>query len=273
MGEATAVVTGAASGIGQALAARFASDGMNVLLADVNGDGLRHVADELRSRASGAIVAQTVDVTDADQVEGMAIRAWDEFGRVDVLCNNAGTTRAGAQSRLWEAPVQGWRDDLELNFFGALHGVRAFVPRLLAQDHDSHIVNTSSMAGITPNTLYPPYGAAKHALLTMTEDLAMQLADLRPRVRVSALLPGPTDTPAYRNSEARGRRRAPDGDSSQVLGWVGESEIVMPQRSADLVAAAIGTDRIWIFTNAGSAGRILERFDPLIAEARRLDDR
>jgi NAD(P)-dependent dehydrogenase (short-subunit alcohol dehydrogenase family) len=266
-----AVVTGAATGIGRALAERFASDGMNVLLADKNADGVTATADEIRRDAAGTIVAQTVDVTDPDQVEGMAVRAWQEFGRVDVLCNNAGGSLAGPQPRLWETSLEAWRNDLELNFFAAMHGIRSFVPRLLEQDHDSHIVNTASMAGITPNTRFPPYGAAKHALLTMTEDLAVQLAELSPRVRVSALLPGPTDTPAWRAAFERGQREKGLGESPTVFGWVGESELVTPQRSAELVAAAIGTDLVWIFTNAGSTARMLDRFEPMVAEAQKFD--
>jgi NAD(P)-dependent dehydrogenase (short-subunit alcohol dehydrogenase family) len=266
-----AVVTGAASGIGRALAERFAGDGMDVLLTDVNGDGVSQVADELRGGATGTIVSQTVDVTDPDQVEGMADRAWDEFGRVDILCNNAGGSRIGPQLRLWETTLEAWHGDLALNFFGAMNGIRSFVPRLLEQDHDSHIVNTVSVAGITPNTRFPPYGAAKHALLTITEDLALQLADLQPRVRVSALLPGPTDTPAFRAAFERGRRDAADDQRATVLGWVGESEVVSPKQSAELVAAAIGTERFWIFTNAGSASRVIGRFEPMLAEARELD--
>jgi NAD(P)-dependent dehydrogenase (short-subunit alcohol dehydrogenase family) len=266
-----AVVTGAASGIGRALAERFASDGMNVLLADVDGDGVIAAADDIRRGAPGTIVSQTVDVTDPDQVEGMAVRAWQEFGRVDILCNNAGGSLAGPQPRLWETPLEAWRNDLELNFFGAMHGIRSFIPRLLEQDHDSHIVNTASIAGITPNTRFPPYGAAKHALLTMTEDLAIQLADLSPRVRVSALLPGPTDTPRWREAFEQGQRDKGVGESATVFGWVGESELVTPQRSAELVAAAIGSELVWIFTNAGSAGRMLTRFEPMVAEAQKLD--
>ena len=140
-----AVVTGAASGIGFALAERFAAEGMKVVLADIEGRTLASAAEALRRKAP-AVLASQIDVSRSDDMERLARETYDEFGAARVLCNNAGVAVIGA---VHEHSLADWQWVINVNLWGVIHGVRAFVPRMLASGDEAHIVNTSSMAGLT----------------------------------------------------------------------------------------------------------------------------
>jgi NADP-dependent 3-hydroxy acid dehydrogenase YdfG len=140
-----AVVTGAASGIGFALASRFATEGMQVVLADIETEALERANADLAATGAATLAVRT-DVTVAESVEELARRAVERFGRIDVACNNAGVLSAGLS---WEASLADYEWILGVNMWGVIHGVRTFVPIMLAQDSEAHIVNTSSMAGLT----------------------------------------------------------------------------------------------------------------------------
>ncbi len=137
-----AVVTGAASGIGLAMARRFAAEGLKVVLADVEEGALEKAASALRE--DGAEVhARVVDVGERDQVEALAAGTWERFGAVHVLCNNAGVG-SGAEGRMWEHDPNDWKWAFAVNVWGVFHGVQAFVPRMIAGGEPGHVVNTSS---------------------------------------------------------------------------------------------------------------------------------
>jgi NAD(P)-dependent dehydrogenase (short-subunit alcohol dehydrogenase family) len=144
-----AVVTGAASGIGLAMATRFAQEGMRVVLADVEQAALDRAAEQLRS--SGArLEAVVCDVSRPADVEQLASRTIDVFGVVHVVCNNAGV--GGGFGRIWEASLKDWQWVLDVNLWGVIHGVRTFVPIMLEQGDEGHVVNTASVAGLAPGT-------------------------------------------------------------------------------------------------------------------------
>src|SRR5439155_12630836 len=163
-----AVITGAGSGIGRALALRCAGAGMHVVAADVEDAAL----DETVAMVSGDAIAVPTDVSDGAQVDALATRAFDAFGEVHLLCNNAGVFQAGL---LWERTLADWTWVLGVNVWGIIHGIRAFVPRMLAQGDEGHVVNTSSLAGLVSNAFSGPYNVSKFAAAALTECLAHDL--------------------------------------------------------------------------------------------------
>jgi NADP-dependent 3-hydroxy acid dehydrogenase YdfG len=181
-----AVVTGAASGIGRALSELLIEQGASVVLADVEEGTLAATADELAA-AGGTVLAVPTDVADADSVQSLADAAVDRFGAVHVLCNNAGVS--GMVGRSWMTPLEDWRWVLDVNVFGVVHGVRAFLPILLAQE-EAHVVNTGSAACFETVPGMGPYGASKHAVLGMSEALRLELLAAGANVGVTVLVPG-----------------------------------------------------------------------------------
>ena len=167
-----AVVTGAASGIGRALAGRFAAEGMKVVLADVEGPALAKAESELR--AGGAtVLAVAADVARAEAVDALAARTLEAFGGVHVLCNNAGVYASGLS---WERPLADWEWVLGVNLWGVIHGVRAFVPIMLRQGSEAHIVNTASVAGLISGPFSAPYNVSKYGVVALSESLHYELA-------------------------------------------------------------------------------------------------
>ncbi len=180
-----AVVTGAASGIGSALTEAFAARGMKLAIADVEADALSAVEQRLAERGTEYLSA-VVDVRDADAVHGFAQSTYERFGAVHVLCNNAGVAVGGNS---WQHSVQDYEWVFGVNFYGVVHGIRSFVPLLMEQDDEAHIVNTASMAGLTSSPGFAAYYASKHAVLSLTETLHLELSQGCPRVGVSVLCP------------------------------------------------------------------------------------
>ena len=180
-----AVVTGAASGIGRAMCEKFASLGMRVVMADVEGDRLRQSAK--RIEATGVeVLAVTVDVSRADELSRLAEDTLERFGGVHVLCNNAGVFAGGLT---WDAVGSDWEWVLGVNLYGVLHGIRAFVPIMLEQNEPGHVVNTCSMAGLINTPLSGAYNVSKHAALSLTETLYHELRMKQSPVGCSALCP------------------------------------------------------------------------------------
>jgi NAD(P)-dependent dehydrogenase (short-subunit alcohol dehydrogenase family) len=181
-----AVVTGGASGIGYAMAERFAAEGMKVVVADIEAPALAEAADKLR--AGGAEVLDVVtDVRDEGQVLDLATSTYSHFGTAHLVCNNAGVTGAGGLT--WEIAQSGWDWTFGVNLWGVLHGIRAFVPRLVEQG-EGHVVNTASVAGLKALPFASPYSATKHAVVGISEALALELAMVGAAVKVSVLCPG-----------------------------------------------------------------------------------
>lgn len=202
-----AVVTGGAAGIGRAIALRLAREGARLVVADVEEPALQQTVDELKSAGADALGVVT-DVTKYESVEVLERRAVEAFGKVHVLCNNAGV---GAQEDvpLWELPLSDWAWTLAVNLWGVVHGVKAFLPGMLAHGEEGHVVNTSSGNGglvLVPGT--PIYSASKAAVSSLTETLQLQLAAQGAKIRASVLYPGPHMV-ASRIFDAR-RNRLPE---------------------------------------------------------------
>jgi NAD(P)-dependent dehydrogenase (short-subunit alcohol dehydrogenase family) len=193
-----AVVTGAASGIGRSLAVLLARRGATVHAADRDLPGVERVVEDIRAEG-GVATAHQVDVADAASVEALAERVFAAADGVDLLFNNAGIGHAGPVA---ETPLDDWRRVVEVNLMGVVHGVHAFVPRLLAQGRPAHIVNTASLAGLLPNPGMVPYSTTKAAVVGLSEALDGELAESG--IRVTALCPGIINTAIVRTSTLRG---------------------------------------------------------------------
>jgi NAD(P)-dependent dehydrogenase (short-subunit alcohol dehydrogenase family) len=182
-----AVITGAASGIGSGLARHAAGLGMRLVLADVQEAGLRDFAASL----PGEVLALATDVSSAESVERLAQAAYQHFGAVDLLFNNAGVLSTGYS---WEIEPARWKRDFDVNVHGVLNGLRSFVPRLLRAGRPAHIVNTASVGGFLPSPLMAPYSASKFAVVALSESLRGELEMLGAPIGVSLLAPGPVRT-------------------------------------------------------------------------------
>jgi NAD(P)-dependent dehydrogenase (short-subunit alcohol dehydrogenase family) len=196
-----AVVTGAASGIGKAFSERFAQAGMKVVLADIEQKALDATVQEFKQREFD-VLGVRADVSKPDAIDALAKQTIDAYGKVHILCNNAGVAVEGEVSqllsgrgpRMWEQPMSDWQWTFEVNFWGVVYGIRVFLPIMLAQDEEGHVVNTASIAGLTSGAALPIYGASKHAVVRISEALHYQLAEQNAKVKVSVLCPGGVNT-------------------------------------------------------------------------------
>lgn len=185
-----AVVTGGAGGLGRAMGERFAGEGMKVVLADVQAEPLARTVAECRE-AGMDIIGVPTDVTNYASVEALRDATLSAFGAVHVVCNNAGIG-AGAEGRMWEHELNDWKWAIGVNMMGVVHGINAFVPVMLEQDDEGHIVNTSSgNGGVSPLPSTPQYAATKAAVVTITECLYGQLQEVGSKLGASVLFPGP----------------------------------------------------------------------------------
>jgi NAD(P)-dependent dehydrogenase (short-subunit alcohol dehydrogenase family) len=182
-----AVVTGAASGIGLALAEAFAERGLSVVLSDLRSAELSASAAKVAATYGVQTLAVTADVRDPAAVEALAQQTMDRFGRVDVACNNAGVMGPIAPS--WELDPAVFRWLIDVALLGVIYGVQAFVPRMIAAGR-GHILNTASMAGLMPLPGITPYGVAKYAVVGLTESLRVELARNASGVGATVLCPG-----------------------------------------------------------------------------------
>ena len=193
-----AVVTGAASGIGRAMVAGFLGVDMNVVLADIDEERLEKAV-HLFKESGGNVLGVLMDVSDARQVQALAQKTLDHFGAVHVLCNNAGVSHNVRSS--WETPLEGWKWVLNVNLMGVVHGIQTFMPIMLEQDSEAHVVNTASVAGLIMNVFNVPYGVSKHAVVALSESLHLELLFRNAKVKVSVLCPGPVNTDIMHSSQ------------------------------------------------------------------------
>lgn len=263
----TAVITGGASGIGRAMAERFAREGMQLVLSDIEAAALETAAAELRSQGA-AVKAVRTDVSDAAQVDALAEAAYREFGAVHVLCNNAGVAPEG--SPVWMRSLDTWNWILGVNLYGVIHGIRSFVPRMLAGGQEGHVVNTASIAGLSAGAMIGPYFVSKHAVVALSETLYLDLKMYNAKLGVSVLCPAFVKT---RIGES-GRNRPVSAQSDalalpefheMVRGLI-ESGIAA-STVADRVAEAIRKNEFWILTHPETKAGVTERARQIVEGA------
>ena len=245
----TAVVTGAASGIGRAVSLALAGRGANIVLADVEAGALEAARAEVEARGAEAVGVVT-DVTQRAAVEALADAAWDRFGAVHILHNNAGVL---IRAPMLDADERDWEWILAVNLWGVIHGVHAFVPRMLDAGEDGHIVNTASEAGHFAGDLYGVYNTSKFAVVGLTESLARELRNTR--IGVSMLCPGQVDTGIFTNVNRPADYRRP-GDDVPVDRR--ETDNAMsPADVAAKVVSAIEAGDLYIFSHLDEARTLI----------------
>jgi NAD(P)-dependent dehydrogenase (short-subunit alcohol dehydrogenase family) len=262
-----AVVTGGASGIGRAMAARFAAEGMTVAIADVEPGPLEATAREL------GVAGIVTDVSDAGSVDDLADAVIDRFGRVDLLCNNAGV---GGGGDIADLDLADWQWVLGVNLWGVVHGLHSFLPHLLANPAGAHIVNTASMAGLAAFAGAGPYCASKFAVVGLSESLQLELEQRGADVGVSVLCPGFVKTniftsqrnrPAELTVTGRGPRPAARSANDDIVRNM-QAMGIAPEVVADEVLAAVVERRFWIFTHPDLVDGVDQRHRLLLADRR-----
>lgn len=263
-----AVITGAGSGFGREFARIAAAEGMVLVLVDVQVDALAETVAELDG---SDILHRALDVTDGEAMETLAADAFARFGAVHLLFNNAGV---GCTGLLWEATTRDWEWVLGVNLWGTIHGVRAFVPRMLAAaktdpDYCGRVINTASMAGLIDPPLMGPYNVAKHAVVSLSETLHQDLSLVTDQIGCSVLCPSWVAT-----GIAKSHRNRPHDDPTRsraaALGAsMAEKAIASAKVTADDVARltfdAIAHDRFWVLPHPQAVEGVRERADALLA--------
>jgi NAD(P)-dependent dehydrogenase (short-subunit alcohol dehydrogenase family) len=265
-----AVVTGAGSGIGAALARAFGAAGGKVVLADIEPGALASVAEALQSEGV-EVAAVPTDVSDGASVQRLADATVERFGRVDVLCNNAGVSTFNL---LIDQTLRDWQWVLGVNLWGVVHGVSAFLPIMRTQNTPAHIVNTASIAGLWSGIPFiGPYAVSKVGVVSLSETLSAELRGEQSPIGVSVLCPSSVDTnvmEAERNrpSELGTESRTATAEHMRLMireGLVGEDG-KPPSEVAAMVLDAIRRDRFWIITHASARPTLERRFTSILGD-------
>jgi NAD(P)-dependent dehydrogenase (short-subunit alcohol dehydrogenase family) len=275
-----AVITGGAKGIGRAMAERFVGEGMKVAIADIDQASLDAAVAEMRDQGADVLGVRT-DVSQLESVEALRDATVGHFGGVHVVCNNAGVA-SGAHGRLWEHEINDWRFAFSVHVYGVINGINAFVPYLLDQGEEAHIVNTSSHnGGFAPIHASPTYATCKAAVVTLSECLWGQLDEVGAPIGVSVLFPsgktkGILDTGIWAAAD-RPPEFAPDEpiDTSnkmqmyiEMMEAAGTPVVFTPlSEVADTVVDGLYADRFWMVEEGRFEDMVQARTDVILRRA------
>ena len=256
-----AVITGAGSGIGKALAEGFVAQGMKVVLADLDEVRLRSVESQL-TEAGGDVWPVVVDTALEESVQNLAQRTLERYGAAHILCNNAGVVGTGDP---WTGPISVWDWVVGINLYGVIHGVRAFLP-IMHDQGEGHIVNTASMAGLVAMPGAAPYNVTKHGVVALSEGLFLELRGKASPVGVSVLCPGFVRTDLMRQMTWSARLGEQPVQTDNPVGQFmdqmlrdGVDQGMSPSEVCDQVIHAIKSDQFWILTHADYGNAPVER--------------
>jgi NADP-dependent 3-hydroxy acid dehydrogenase YdfG len=275
-----AVVTGAASGIGRGLAWHGAREGMKVVLADIAEDRLRDVEREMRADGH-QVLAVKCDVSSYNDVEQLAAKTIQAFGEVHLLFNNAGLSTVGdIVQPLWRAGDHDWKLITQVNLQGVINGIRIFLPVMLSQDTECHVVNTASAAGLLSYRALGIYAMTKHAIVALSETAHIQLSGMHSKVGVSVLVPGLVKTDAvgsavrrHRELEQLGRVPSLTEDQERGVGHLSQAvqSGISPADVAEMTFAAIREGRFYIITHDYILENVQRRLDIILAGGNPID--
>jgi len=272
--DKVAVITGAASGIGYGLAERCAKEGMKVVLADINERYLRR-AQKKMEKLGANFITTVIDVSKASDMEALAKKTLDTYGVVHMLFNNAGI---GHTKYTWNYTLKDWEWQLGVCLWGVIHGVRIFVPIMLKQDIECHIINTSSMEGLMSGS--GPggavYGVSKHGIISLSESLRNDLDLKGSKLKVSVICPGVVQTRIFLDAN---RPEEFKNDPDEIVedtrvekllesfqGVTGETSVLKPEEVADITFQGIKEEKLYIITHKDSLMKrmVKERFDEIL---------
>lgn len=277
-GGGVAVITGAGAGIGAGLARHASRLGMTVVLVDVNADSIADLRDEIRA-AGGAATDVVCDVRDADAVQTLADDVYRDLGPVRLLVNNAGIEQFGY---LWDTPVANWQRVVDINISGVFHGIRAFLPKMIAAEAPAWVWNLSSIGGVAVVPLQAPYIMSKHAVLALTEclNLEVQSAGHDHHLHVQAVLPGAVVSEIFESAggvdsgdagAAEGQRAAMLDIKAEAMDPLAAAEVVFEQAAQgdfylltqpDYVGSAMAERARVLGSQEAPRLRTQRRFDP-----------
>jgi NADP-dependent 3-hydroxy acid dehydrogenase YdfG len=262
--DKVAVITGAASGIGLGIAKRAVKEGMKVVIADIEEKALTFAEDLLR-KSGDEIVSVLTDVSKAEDMENLAQKTLDTYGEVHLLFNNAGV---GLRGVLWDFSLSDWKWLIDVNLWGVIHGISIFLPIMLQQNNECHIVNTSSLSGLTIRTLNGIYAVTKHGIVALSETLSNELKKVNSKIKISVLCPGAVKTKILnsernrpldlRNPEhgldidaqiSKFVNDHPEFESDARIFGQGFTIGITPEKVGNIVFEAIKDDAFYIFTD------------------------
>ncbi len=261
----TAVVTGAASGIGRAIAERCVREGAHVVLADIEVPALQETERALTA-LGGQVLAVQTDVADNQAIARLADAAYARFGAVHLLFNNAGV---GAGTTVWESTLADWAWVIGINLSGVFYGIHTFVPRMLAQNSECHIVNTASIAGLISGTGLGVYKATKHAVVSLSETLCCELAERGSKIQVSVLCPAWVNTQIMTSERNRSPAlQNPPSDNVPSANDLALQQMVAtgmaPQELAGHVFDAIRNEQFYILPHPDWKALIEQRMQNIL---------
>ena len=265
-----AVITGAGSGIGAAMARRFARSDMKIVVSDIDAAAAEATRAGLCEAGHTAIAVRT-DVAIAAEVEALAEAAYTHFGAVHLLCNNAGIVPSGRQRAIWEYPLEDWEWSLGVNLMGVVHDLRSFVPRMLAQGDEGHVVTTASVAGLVSSSGSVAYGLAKQGAIRATEALYAALQERGARIGVTLLCPGLVNTSIYRSERNRPSDLRPAGgmaEETPELRAIADrlyENAISPDEVAEMVHRAVLDNQLYLLTTDKFDAAIRDRNEAILA--------
>ena len=261
----SAVITGAASGIGYALAEKFAEEKMNVVLADIEQEALDAAVNKISNLGVEAIGIQ-VDVMDKQAVSHLADESIKAFGNIHVLCNNAGVASTVVGDGIWDLDDSDWEWVLGVNFYGTLYGIQSFVPHMIKHKEEGHVLNTISLAGILPGEAI--YGVSKHAALALSESLWQGLKKKKSKIGASVLCPGFVATNIIESDRNRPDHLAAKNKANFVLKKLAATVLKRgkePNEIAQVTLQAIRDNQFYILPHTNYDDMIKERYSRILA--------
>ena len=262
----TAVITGAASGIGKAMAERFAQEKMQVVLADIEEEALEKTVENLRQYQHRVIGIKT-DVLVEESINELFSKATAEYGNIHILCNNAGIGANSGNKAIWEIDRQDWDWVMGVNYQGVLKGIQTFLPHMLEHGEEGHVVTTVSMAGLLPGV--GTYGVSKHAVMALTEALSRDLITREAKINASVLCPGFVDTNIDKSERNRPSHM---GEAKELTNEAGaEIMSVMlrqgkkPEEIAEIVINAIKENIFYILSHPAWDESLRSHFENILS--------